>query len=961
MPTSREPHARKSLRLLTLGGASLVDSAGLVVAEQRRRLALLVLIAAGRGKGVSRDRLMSYLSPESTSESARHSLHQLIYYVRQQAGDDVLLGTDPMRLNPAVITSDGDAFDEAMDRGDYESAVALYRGPFLDGFHLADSSEFESWSAAERERLASRCADAITRLATAADERADLDVAIDWWSRLAVLDPLSGRAAMGLVRALVAAGDVPTALRRAAIHEAMVREELGTPVAPALAAYVAEIGASRRSATDVPVMRAVVASSPSAPSSSAPVAPPATRKFAPRRVALVGALAIALVFVVFGAVRTEAPPALGLTIVLPFRLIGSDLSIAWLHEGLVDLLSDRLNDASGHRTVEARTAIAAWRRSVAPTDDAQSQSAVIATARRMGAANAVTGTALYAGSEIVLRAELLDVATARTAARVEARGKPENILQLVDTIAVRLVSIQGGEDMLRDGVLRAQSVPAVRAYLRGRQALRRHEWDSAAVAFDTALSYDSTFASAALGLRTASGRSDGAHYPAAQSIAWRHRDRLTPRERAIFLAELGPNYPAWYPHADRLAAWRALTANDLTNADAWFHLGMTYRHQGTRLGVANPLAEARFALERALDLDPAGGDLARLELSGIASITGDSALLERVLGAGADTPATPADSIWQRWLRAFTRRDSAALRATRPQLARLKQLALGTVWANTQRAGYDMVDGELAESIFAARAASAAERAQVASWQYLGALNRGRPLAARRAAAGFAPEWRPLSRQAYLVLGMMYGRGDSVTGTLAAHALRSEVTRPLATDAAELRSQKIHVCVAVQWAIANGDAALLVSAPAKLRAPEPDIASSTLSSFESCALIAEAGRAVLERRPNARRLVEKLDSIQLSGTAWHWPLSEHRVTAKLWELLGEPQRALAATRRRLDVVAFIAGDLRAEGALALRAADTTGALAAWRHYLVLHAAPEAGVKADVDWVRKQVAAMEAAR
>jgi DNA-binding SARP family transcriptional activator len=78
MRPSHGPHARKPLRLLALGGASLVDAGGVAVIEQRRRLALLVLIAGGRGKGVSRDELVSCLSPESSAESARHAPHQLL-------------------------------------------------------------------------------------------------------------------------------------------------------------------------------------------------------------------------------------------------------------------------------------------------------------------------------------------------------------------------------------------------------------------------------------------------------------------------------------------------------------------------------------------------------------------------------------------------------------------------------------------------------------------------------------------------------------------------------------------------------------------------------------------------------------------------------------------------------------------------------------------------------------------
>src|SRR5438094_197512 len=74
MPHSHERHACTELRLLTFGGLSLVDSTGAVVGQQRRRLALLALLSASRERGLSRDRLVSFLSPESATESARIAL-----------------------------------------------------------------------------------------------------------------------------------------------------------------------------------------------------------------------------------------------------------------------------------------------------------------------------------------------------------------------------------------------------------------------------------------------------------------------------------------------------------------------------------------------------------------------------------------------------------------------------------------------------------------------------------------------------------------------------------------------------------------------------------------------------------------------------------------------------------------------------------------------------------------------
>ena len=216
MQKSLEDRPPSLFRLLSFGGLSLVDSSGTVMSQQRRRLALLARLSSAGESGASRDTLIACLSPESSTDSARHSLHQLLYYIRQQTRDDVFVGTDPMWLNPLVITSDRADFEAAIERGDLARAAALYRGPFLDGFHL-NSVEFEEWAATERSRLAARHHDALLHLAANAETGDDHGPAIEWWRQLTSLDPLSGRAALGLMRSLSAAGDAPGALRHAQI------------------------------------------------------------------------------------------------------------------------------------------------------------------------------------------------------------------------------------------------------------------------------------------------------------------------------------------------------------------------------------------------------------------------------------------------------------------------------------------------------------------------------------------------------------------------------------------------------------------------------------------------------------------------------------------------------------------------------------------------------------------------
>src|SRR5262245_41167195 len=129
------------LRLTTFGGLTLARGAEDLTgaATQRRRLALLVLLAVAGAPGMSPDKLLAYLWPESDIERARHVLNQLLYAQRQQVGDDLFLGRKTLRLNPALIATDVGAFEEACAVGDLGTAAGLYAGPFLDGFFVKEA------------------------------------------------------------------------------------------------------------------------------------------------------------------------------------------------------------------------------------------------------------------------------------------------------------------------------------------------------------------------------------------------------------------------------------------------------------------------------------------------------------------------------------------------------------------------------------------------------------------------------------------------------------------------------------------------------------------------------------------------------------------------------------------------------------------------------------------------------
>lgn len=227
-------------RLEVFGGLVLVDEAGTEVATQPRRLALLALLATAGARGLTRAKLQAYLWPESSADSARHALEQLLYYLRRQVGPDLFLGPDPLRLNPAVITSDVGEFEQALSSGALADGAQLFRGPLLDGFDLGNAPEFEHWLETERGRLQRAYRQTLFRPAEEADQNGRHAAAIEWWGKLVANDPLSARGALGLMRTLVAAGDRPKAVEYAQSYEALVREELGGPLAPEVGTYLAQ-------------------------------------------------------------------------------------------------------------------------------------------------------------------------------------------------------------------------------------------------------------------------------------------------------------------------------------------------------------------------------------------------------------------------------------------------------------------------------------------------------------------------------------------------------------------------------------------------------------------------------------------------------------------------------------------------------------------------------------------------
>ncbi len=263
-------------RLKLFGSASIEGPDGPLVGRpvQRRRLALLALLAVARQRGLTRDKLIGYLWPDADSERGRALLSDSIYHVNHAVDADALVAIgDELRLDAARLPSDAWEFLEALERRDWERAVELHAEPFLDGFYLPGADELERWVDAQRQTFARERARALEALGDSAERAGDHPGAVRWWRLLAAHDPFSSRVALRLMRALDRSGDPAAALRHARVHSVMLKQELQLEPDADLLAFVAELRNRSRAVVAPPATPAIPDGDAELPSAMGVLAP----------------------------------------------------------------------------------------------------------------------------------------------------------------------------------------------------------------------------------------------------------------------------------------------------------------------------------------------------------------------------------------------------------------------------------------------------------------------------------------------------------------------------------------------------------------------------------------------------------------------------------------------------------------------------------------------------------------
>lgn len=235
-----------------LGGISIktprVKSA---VTLGKKASALLAILAVAPGGAVARDQIASLLWSKTGDDQAKSSLRQTLSLIRRSFRDDVdnflEFGRNKIALKPSAVWCDAAHFRDHCAAGRFSDAISLYRGPFLDGLFIRDTS-FEDWSAAERRAMHDQYILALEALARQAYGREKISLARRW----VAADPYREQAHQLLIEALAEAGARDEALRQFRSLEKVYKSELGISVSPETLTLLRDIERSQVRVTTLP-------------------------------------------------------------------------------------------------------------------------------------------------------------------------------------------------------------------------------------------------------------------------------------------------------------------------------------------------------------------------------------------------------------------------------------------------------------------------------------------------------------------------------------------------------------------------------------------------------------------------------------------------------------------------------------------------------------------------------------
>lgn len=636
------------------------------------------------------------------------------------------------------------------------------------------------------------------------------------------------------------------------------------------------------------------------------------------------AIVVAIAVYAYATTRPNYTPDTGLR-VDPFSVQSAEPAVSDLRDAIQDLVAARLMDAE------------------------------------LGAGQVLRG-------EVGGTPERLTIEAVLGRARARVQGNADSLPYLTDQLAARLLAVQAARDSDELAAMTATSLPALRAYLAGRQAYRRGKLGVASEAteqFERALFLDSTFALAGLRLAEIAVRFGMAERDERWKIdaIWQLRDRLGPADRAVLEAYLGPRYPQSATLAELIAAGERATFVAPHRVEAWHNAGVSFFRFGPRIGYPHWEARAGEALQRALALDST--EVFPLQyLVLLAAVQGDRVAVRRYSALHRTYPAGGQQTEFIQWVAAAMQDDSADLARLRRRIPEMSGVSLQSIVEWSESLGLGIEDGDQAARAYDESTKSVGQRRSVIVRIVPFLLNRGRPSAARRLLAtaerGFG-QHVDVGVLEFRIYAALYWDGDSSEAAAAAQSLQTYLDgAPVRLG--QVRDRQTAGCALAHWRLAAGDLAGTEAALGRMRRVRATVGSYPIESTPVCAAAVEAQLAATRHQPEARAALERLDALLAAGSDMQHllPTVATVIAVRLYEARGDRQHALALARRRTFWWNWLLSTpLREEGRLAALVGDTAGAIRAYQHYLALRSDPEPRLRPDIERVRAELQRLEA--
>ena len=204
----------------------LIDGKAVTGFESSRVRALLCLLAAEAPRAQFRESLAELLWPDWPQQSAMSNLRGALADLRKNLGDRgahppfLLISRETIQLNlESEVWVDTAAFLQSGD-------IDLYRGPFLEGFGLADSPGFTEWLLNKRAYYQQQVLAALGKQAERCEQAGQFEQGLAAARRQLEIEPWLEEAQRQVMRMLALSGNRSAALAQYEACRRLLEKEL---------------------------------------------------------------------------------------------------------------------------------------------------------------------------------------------------------------------------------------------------------------------------------------------------------------------------------------------------------------------------------------------------------------------------------------------------------------------------------------------------------------------------------------------------------------------------------------------------------------------------------------------------------------------------------------------------------------------------------------------------------------